>query len=156
MTEKTPEGLRAQRAHLIASTGLAEAVLRERAEAFQLYPEHMDVWRTVEGIDCLLDGAEQDMQLTESQAQARGWEEKYFEMVEKYTPIAVRDAALQDHLPVLRRAIEALPETCRYHADTSPRGGWRDEACCDTGIPARRRALAEKALGALSKTKEQI
>ncbi|NJA56689.1 hypothetical protein [Streptomyces sp. NEAU-H3] len=54
MTTKTPDELREQRAQLIASTGLTEAVLRERAEAFQLYPEHMDVWRTVEGIDYLL------------------------------------------------------------------------------------------------------
>jgi hypothetical protein len=55
MTEKTPDELRAQRAQLIASTGLSEVVLRERAEAFQLYPEHLDVWRTVEGIDYFLN-----------------------------------------------------------------------------------------------------
>lgn len=60
MTEKTPEELRAQRAQLISSTGMTEAVLRERAEAFQLYPEHMDVWRTLEGIDYLLNGADED------------------------------------------------------------------------------------------------
>ncbi|MFF2864557.1 hypothetical protein ACFVSX_32335 [Streptomyces rubiginosohelvolus] len=54
MTEKTPAELREQRARLIASTGLTETVLRERAEAFQLYPEHHDIWATVEGIDYLL------------------------------------------------------------------------------------------------------
>lgn len=57
MTEKTPEELRGQRARLIASTGLTETVLRERAEAHQLYPEHHDIWATVEGIDYLLSDA---------------------------------------------------------------------------------------------------
>ncbi|MFJ3283327.1 hypothetical protein [Streptomyces halstedii] len=149
MTEKTPAELQAQRAQLIASTGLTEEVLRERAEAFQLYPEHMDVWRTVEGIDYLLDGAEKSGALKEAEALARGWEEKYFELVEKYTPIAQRDAALQGHLPVLWRAVEELPAKCRYHDDITPHGSWR-EACCDTGVPARRRFLAEEALNALA------
>ncbi|MDX5526150.1 hypothetical protein PV677_36385 [Streptomyces sp. DE06-01C] len=54
MTEKTPAELWEQRARLIASTGLTETVLRERADAHQLYPEHHDIWRTVEGIDYLL------------------------------------------------------------------------------------------------------
>lgn len=57
---KTPTELHEQRARLIASTGLSEKVLRERGEAFQLYPEHMKVWETVQGIDYLLDGAEGD------------------------------------------------------------------------------------------------
>lgn len=61
MTEKTPAELQAQRAQLIASTGLTEEVLRERAEAFQLYPEHMDVWATVEGIDYLLGAMRSDV-----------------------------------------------------------------------------------------------
>ncbi|MFE3381347.1 hypothetical protein [Streptomyces anulatus] len=51
MTEKTPAELREQRARLIASTGLTETVLRERADAHQLYPEHHDIWVTVEGLD---------------------------------------------------------------------------------------------------------
>ncbi|MFD3363619.1 hypothetical protein ACFWW5_11005 [Streptomyces albidoflavus] len=55
---KTPKELHEQRARLIASTGLSEEVLRERGEAFQLYPEHQAVWETVQGIDYLLDGAE--------------------------------------------------------------------------------------------------
>ena len=150
MTEKTPAELQAQRAQLIAFTGLAEDVLRERAEAFQLYPEHMDVWRTVEGIDYLLGGSGKDTALSEAEALAARWEGKYFELVEKYTPIAQRDAALQGHLPALRRAVEELPAKCPYHDDTAPYGSWR-EACCDTGAPARRRALAEEALNALTK-----
>ncbi|MCA1222447.1 hypothetical protein [Streptomyces sp. 8L] len=51
---RTPEQLRAQRARLIASTGLTESVLCERGETFQLYPEHQAVWETVKGIDYLL------------------------------------------------------------------------------------------------------
>nr|ACX85606.1 pCQ3_105 [Streptomyces sp. W9] len=58
MIRKTPKELHEQRARLIASTGLSEKVLRERGEAFQLYPEHQAVWDTVHGIDYLLDGAE--------------------------------------------------------------------------------------------------
>jgi hypothetical protein len=50
---------------------------------------------------------------------------------------------------VLRRAVETLPAKCMYHDDTTPHGTWR-EACCDTGVPARRRELAEKALAALT------
>lgn len=74
MTEKTPAELREQRARLIASTGLTEAVLRERAEAHQLYPEHYDIWATVESIDYLLDGegGEGSAEVKEAQAQARG------------------------------------------------------------------------------------
>ncbi|WP_228994362.1 hypothetical protein [Streptomyces sp. DH8] len=151
MTEKTPAELREQRARLIASTGLTETVLRERAEGFQLYPEHYDIWVTLEGIDmhlAELTEGEQSPELKEAQAQARGWEEKYFELVERYTPAAVQAAALREWLPVLRRAVESLPAKCPYHDDTTPHGVWR-EACCDTGIPARRRELAEKALVAL-------
>jgi len=60
-----------------------------------------------------------------------------------------KDAALRAWLPVLRRAVETLPAKCMYHDDTTPHGTWR-EACCDTGVPARRRELAEKALAALT------
>ncbi len=51
----------------------------------------------------------------------------------------------------IRRALEKLPATCRYHGDnTQPdRPGWGREACCDTGIPAQRRKLAEAALDQL-------
>ncbi|MER5277752.1 hypothetical protein ABT025_18615 [Streptomyces sp. NPDC002809] len=68
MTEKTPEELRSQRAQLIASTGMTETVLRERAAAFQLYPEHADVWATVEGIDYLLDGVSPEAGAVPTQA----------------------------------------------------------------------------------------
>ncbi|MEU9947052.1 hypothetical protein [Streptomyces sp. NPDC047939] len=63
---------------------------------------------------------------------------------------AATESALREWLPVLRRAVETLPAKCRYHDETHPHGTWR-EACCDTGIPARRRALAEEALNALTK-----
>ncbi|WP_097965009.1 hypothetical protein [Streptomyces sp. or20] len=152
MTEKSPVELREQRARLIASTGLTETVLRERADAHQLYPEHYDIWATVEGLDMHLAEVaegEQSPELKEAQAQARGWEEKYFELVERYTPLAVQAAALREWGPVLRRAVELLPSKCSYHDETHPHGVWR-EACCDTGVPARRRALAEKALAALT------
>jgi hypothetical protein len=102
MTEKTPDELRTQRAQLIASTGLSETVLRERAEAFQLYPEHMDVWRTVEGIDYLLVGVEKDTELAEAQRLARGWEEKYFEMAEKRTAAALEVEQLRKDLAAAR------------------------------------------------------
>lgn len=152
MTEKTPAELREQRARLIASTGLTETVLRERADAHQLYPEHHDIWATLEGIDmhlAELTEGEQSPELKEAQAQARGWEEKYFKLVEKYTPLAVQAAAFREWVPVLRRALESLPAKCMYHDETHPHGTWR-EACCDTGVPAQRRALAEKALVALT------
>ncbi|THA22757.1 hypothetical protein E6R18_32950 [Streptomyces sp. A1277] len=60
--------------------------------------------------------------------------------------------ALRERLPVLRRAVETLPAKCMYHDETHPHGSWR-EACCDSGVPARRRALAEEALNALTKEK---
>lgn len=55
---RTPDELRAQRAALIASTGMAEELLRERAEAHQLYPEHHDAWEAVRDIDYLLAGCD--------------------------------------------------------------------------------------------------
>jgi hypothetical protein len=48
-------------------------------------------------------------------------------------------------LAAIRRALEALPERCRYHGDelVSKRPFWGDDSCCDTGKPSlyRRRAL---------------
>ncbi|MFD7868027.1 hypothetical protein [Streptomyces sp. NPDC059783] len=151
MTKQTAEELQAQRAQLIASTGMTETVLRERAAAFQLYPEHPEAWSAVEGIDYLLNGDEGSADLDEARALAARWEGKYFELVEKYTPLAAQAVAVRRWLPVLRRAVEALPAKCLYHGDPTPStGGWRwSEACCDTGMPARRRALAEEALNAL-------
>ncbi|MGK5530879.1 hypothetical protein [Streptomyces sp. URMC 129] len=43
-----------QRAELIARTGMDEETLRSRAESWQLYPEHLMIWDTIEGIDYLL------------------------------------------------------------------------------------------------------
>lgn len=51
--------------------------------------------------------------------------------------------------PVIRAALEELPEVCRYHGtNLEPTGGWmsRREACCDTGLPALRRRDAMDAL----------
>lgn len=47
----------------------------------------------------------------------------------------------------IRRALEALPETCRYHGDKLWRGGqFYDGACCETGKPSLYRHQAEDAL----------
>ncbi|MBT2492349.1 hypothetical protein J7E96_28335 [Streptomyces sp. ISL-96] len=58
--------------------------------------------------------------------------------------------AVVDRIPYaerhLRRALEQLPERCRYHGDRldPDHFSWGREACCDTGTPSlrRRRALA--------------
>lgn len=51
-------------------------------------------------------------------------------------------------LAAIRAALESLPAQCRYHGEnTGPPDGsllWR-EACCDTGIPARRRSTSGSA-----------
>ncbi|MCW7941678.1 hypothetical protein AAW14_06445 [Streptomyces hygroscopicus] len=54
-------------------------------------------------------------------------------------------------LSAIRRALEKLPATCRYHGEKidPPEGLIRREACCDTGIPAMRRRKAEEQLCAL-------
>jgi hypothetical protein len=62
-------------------------------------------------------------------------------------------------LPVLRAALDSLPQACRYHDDRldpgdGPAWGSR-EACCDTGIPARRRREAETALHNLDRLARQ-
>lgn len=51
-------------------------------------------------------------------------------------------------IKAIRAALSALPARCRYHGNRTdpPDSLIRREACCDTGIPARRRALAEAAL----------
>jgi hypothetical protein len=55
-------------------------------------------------------------------------------------------------LALIRKALNALPNQCRYHHDrTEPDSHARGrEACCDTGVPAQRRKLAEQALQRLS------
>jgi hypothetical protein len=51
---------------------------------------------------------------------------------------------------IIRKALEELPAQCRYHGDaTAPSDRGRlfgREACCDTGVPAQRRKVAEQAL----------
>lgn len=56
-------------------------------------------------------------------------------------------------LTTIRAALESLPAQCRYHGDdTGPRDRlYGREACCDTGIPAQRRKLAEQALRNLAR-----
>ena len=62
-------------------------------------------------------------------------------------------ARLREWLPTLRRAVSSLPAVCRYHGDQLDPDRFgrmtRSEACCDTGVPARRRREAEQALAAL-------
>jgi hypothetical protein len=61
-------------------------------------------------------------------------------------------------LSVIREALEALPAQCRYHGDTTEppsNNMFRREACCDTGIPAQRRKLAERALRNLDTAGDQ-
>lgn len=53
---RTRAELEEQRARLLAEAGMDYETLRERAETWQLYPEHRDIWHTIEGIDYLLDG----------------------------------------------------------------------------------------------------
>lgn len=55
-------------------------------------------------------------------------------------------------LSPIRAALAKLPVTCRYHGNkTKPRDGFPGrEACCDSGIPARRRRVAAETLQALS------
>jgi hypothetical protein len=120
--------------------------LRERLASFEY------AWQRIREV--LPPEAPTDAELVEARELGRRWEEKYFEMADEYTAAAVEVAAFRAWLPVLRRAVEALPSKCRYHDETHPHGAWR-EACCDTGVPARRRALAEEALGALAKGRGQ-
>lgn len=58
---------------------------------------------------------------------------------------------MTEPITTIRRALDELPSTCRYHGDnTAPdRPGWGRDACCDTGTPAQRRKDAEQALDQL-------
>lgn len=55
LIRRTPDQLRAQRAALIAGTGLTEDQLREEYELHQLAEKRATAWETVRGIDYLLD-----------------------------------------------------------------------------------------------------
>jgi hypothetical protein len=69
-------------------------------------------------------------------------------------------AAVREWLPALRRAVDCLDATCRYHGDQLDPDfmghmAFR-EACCDTGIEPRRAREARAALDALTRlTQEQ-
>lgn len=54
----------------------------------------------------------------------------------------------------VRAALARLPDRCRYHGDRldSDRPSYGREACCETGVPARRRRLAEEALQRLEQS----
>ena len=53
---KTREQLQDQRARLLAEVHMSYDELRDRAEAYNVSPDQLDVWHTIEGIDYLLEG----------------------------------------------------------------------------------------------------
>lgn len=65
-----------------------------------------------------------------------------------------RQRAVRSWLPALRRAIDCLDTTCRYHGNRLDPDRFgrmtRSEACCDTGIEPRRAREARAALEALA------
>ncbi|MFF1348498.1 hypothetical protein ACFVZJ_21385 [Streptomyces sp. NPDC058322] len=56
----------------------------------------------------------------------------------------------QQDIRAIEAALNELPSQCRYHGDQTAPDHYgrmtRSEACCDTGIPAQRRKVAEEAL----------
>jgi formylglycine-generating enzyme required for sulfatase activity len=78
-------------------------------------------------------------------------------------PADLRDqiaAAVRAWLPALRRAVDCLDTTCRYHGDRLDPDRFgrmtRSEACCDTGIEPRRAREARAALDALTALAEHL
>lgn len=69
------------------------------------------------------------------------------------------ESAVRSWLPVLRRAVDCLDTTCRYHGDRLDPDRFgrmtRSEACCDTGIEPRRALEARAALEALAALDQQ-
>ncbi|WP_030236927.1 hypothetical protein [Streptomyces sp. NRRL S-350] len=67
-------------------------------------------------------------------------------------------ACTRHAMPLLRQALGDLPAACRYHgARLDPdRFAWGREACCDTGVPSRRRREAEAALDVLAQAVEPV
>lgn len=53
---RTRDELEEQRSRLLEEVGMSHGELRERAEAYTLSMDQLDVWHTVEGIDYLLSG----------------------------------------------------------------------------------------------------
>jgi hypothetical protein len=68
-------------------------------------------------------------------------------------------AGVREWLPALRRAVDYLDTTCRYHGDRLDPDRFgrmtRSEACCDTGIEPRRAREARAALDALTRLVEE-
>ncbi|MFJ8583659.1 hypothetical protein ACIRD2_03225 [Streptomyces sp. NPDC093595] len=68
-------------------------------------------------------------------------------------------ATVREWLPALRRAVDCLDTTCRYHGDQLDPDHFgrmtRSEACCDTGIEPRRAREARAALAALTRLTEE-
>ncbi|MEU4911613.1 hypothetical protein, partial [Streptomyces fradiae] len=64
------------------------------------------------------------------------------------------EAAIDGALPDLRRAIDSMPTTCRYHGDRLDPDQYgrmvRSEACCDTGVAPRRAREARRAIDRLA------
>ena len=62
--------------------------------------------------------------------------------------------AIRSALPDLRRAVDCLDATCRYHGDRLDPDEYgrryRAEACCDTGVEPRRAREARQTLDRLS------
>ena len=52
----THEELQAQREQLLDEIGMTYETLRDRAAAYSLSSDELDVWHTIEGIDYLLEG----------------------------------------------------------------------------------------------------
>ncbi|MEU0275946.1 hypothetical protein [Streptomyces sp. NPDC006307] len=69
--------------------------------------------------------------------------EDLYARLEAAEALADRLSYAEQHI---RRALEQLPERCRYHGERldPDHYSWAREACCDTGTPSlrRRRALA--------------
>lgn len=69
------------------------------------------------------------------------------------------EATVRSWLPALRRAIDCLDTTCRYHGDQLDPDRFgrmtRSEACCDTGVEPRRAREARAALEAFAALDQQ-
>ena len=126
---------RADRLSAAEATRLAEHARAELAEADELR-------RTVQG---------QQRAMQDAITRTRAAEAAIVEVE------AERDqarGAIRSALPDLRRAIDCLDATCRYHGDRLDPDEYgrryRAEACCDTGVEPRRAREARQTLDRLS------
>ncbi|MFE6126775.1 ParB N-terminal domain-containing protein [Streptomyces sp. NPDC056437] len=87
---------------------------------------------------------------------SRGWSERGIENGKRAEKAEAQLAGVKEWLPVLRRAIDCLDTTCRYHGDQLDPDRFgrmtRSEACCDTGVEPRRAREARLALAALAQS----